>query len=216
LQDLHKKKKYHDVKFKLRNTINDEIEEISGLYVICDGGYHKWRCMQCPVKFSSQKDVCEWSRWLESVRKDIECTFGILKGRFRILKIPCLLQKKEEIDNTFWTCCIMHNKIMNCDNKYRAWEKDMHWNAEDGLHAMNDLEDNANALRRVAGQLQRLNMRVSRSLDMSSMGSSRAPASTAQDLVEERTVDHAVLRNKLVEHFARQKNDNKLKWGQWE
>ncbi len=26
------------------------------------------------------------AEWLESMRKDIECTFGILKQRFRILK----------------------------------------------------------------------------------------------------------------------------------
>ena len=25
----------------------------TGLYFICDGGYHKWRCMQCPFKYAT-------------------------------------------------------------------------------------------------------------------------------------------------------------------
>jgi hypothetical protein len=33
------------------------------------------------------------------MRKDIEDTFGILKGRFRILKLPIIFHKKEQIDN---------------------------------------------------------------------------------------------------------------------
>jgi len=27
------------------------------------------------------KDEMRWSKWLESMRKDVECAFGILKGR---------------------------------------------------------------------------------------------------------------------------------------
>ena len=30
-------------------------------------------------------DEIRWSKWLESMRKDVECTFGIMKGRWRIL-----------------------------------------------------------------------------------------------------------------------------------
>jgi hypothetical protein len=37
---------------------------------------------------------------LESVRKDVECFFGILKRRFRILKMPIQFHKQEEV--IFW------------------------------------------------------------------------------------------------------------------
>lgn len=64
---------------------------MKGLYVICDGGYHNWRETQSPVGqgFASCKNDVQWNEWLESTRKDVERVFGILKKRFRILKV-CL------------------------------------------------------------------------------------------------------------------------------
>ena len=34
----------------------------------------------CPVKHSISVKESRWSRWAESMRKDVECTFDILKG----------------------------------------------------------------------------------------------------------------------------------------
>ena len=56
-----------------------------GVFLLCDGGYHKWPHMICGLKHTSSKWHTLWSIQLESVRKDIECTFGILKCRFQIL-----------------------------------------------------------------------------------------------------------------------------------
>ncbi|CAN0416889.1 unnamed protein product, partial [Ascophyllum nodosum] len=53
----------------------------------------------------------QFSKHLESVRKDVECFFGILRGRFRILKLPILFRSRERIDNAFFTCCILHNML---------------------------------------------------------------------------------------------------------
>ena len=47
------------------------------------------RCLQCPLKWEHAATKVAWSRWAESVRKDVECAFGRLKGRFRCLKLPC-------------------------------------------------------------------------------------------------------------------------------
>ena len=61
---------------------------------------------------------------MESVRKDVECTFGILKKRWRILKNHILLQSKgckASIDNVVFTCAILHNMLL--DNE--------EWNDED-------------------------------------------------------------------------------------
>ncbi|CAN0254509.1 unnamed protein product, partial [Ectocarpus fasciculatus] len=41
-----------------------------------------------------------FSRTLESVRKDVECFFGVLKGSFRILKLRLGYRSKEDIDTS--------------------------------------------------------------------------------------------------------------------
>ena len=101
-------------KFHLYNS-EGELEEHEGLYFICDGGYHKWRCLQCPMKHKSDLASAHFSTCLESVRKDVECVFGILKKRFRILKNAVKLHNQKKIDNVFFTCCILHNILHHYD-----------------------------------------------------------------------------------------------------
>lgn len=57
-----------------------------GAWILVDGGYLKWRETICGYKMTANMDEIRWSKMMESMRKDVECTFGILKGRFRILK----------------------------------------------------------------------------------------------------------------------------------
>ena len=57
----------------------------NGVYVIVDNGYLAWSCTVPPISGTHKIDKTRWSRWVESMRKDVECTFGILKGRWRIL-----------------------------------------------------------------------------------------------------------------------------------
>ena len=73
------------------------------------------------------------SRWrarLESVRKDIECAFERLKGRFRILKVPINFHKKSQIDDLVVSCVILQNMIHRHDDR-DTWEKDVDWNCKD-------------------------------------------------------------------------------------
>ena len=65
-----------------------------GTYLIVDGGYHKWEILQFGVKSSSDPKYAEWRKKMELVRKDIECYFGRLKQRFKLLKIPNHLKKR--------------------------------------------------------------------------------------------------------------------------
>ena len=58
----------------------------SGAYVIVDNGYLDWSCTIPPFGVSNNINEIGWSKWLESMRKDVECTFGIMKGRWRMLK----------------------------------------------------------------------------------------------------------------------------------
>jgi hypothetical protein len=87
-----------------------------GVYLICDGGYHIWRVLQrCNVVVSEPKLMFLMSR-IASARKDVECTFGIVKSRFRILKVPMLNTELSGVNNIFTTCCIFHNMLLDYDN----------------------------------------------------------------------------------------------------
>lgn len=57
-----------------------------------------------------------WSKALESVRKDVECFFGILKRRFRTLKLGIIFQDEDDINNMFFTCCILHTHSTGLTN----------------------------------------------------------------------------------------------------
>ena len=87
-----------------------------GVYLICDGGYHRWPCLISPVKAGVPGSaVMKWSSKVESVRKDIEGVFGILKARFKFLKNFNSLKHHSSIDNAFTTCCILHNMLLESD-----------------------------------------------------------------------------------------------------
>ena len=100
---------------------------MKGVYYICDGGYHKWTCMINPMKHTSVRSDRLWSEWLESTKKDVECTFGSLKSRWRFLRNGIVLQDQNSIDNVFFTCCILHNMILECDGLDCRWEKEVDW-----------------------------------------------------------------------------------------
>jgi hypothetical protein len=81
-----------------------------GVYLICNGGYHRWPYLISPVKTgAADSPVMKWSAKLESVRKDIEGVFGILKKRFRFLKNFNSLHQQSDINNAVVTCCMLHN-----------------------------------------------------------------------------------------------------------
>ena len=45
------------------------------------------------------------------MRKDIECCYGRVKGRFRMFKGEILFKTRESIDNAWFTVCILHNML---------------------------------------------------------------------------------------------------------
>ena len=49
---------------------------------------------------------------MRAMFKDVECTFGIMKGRFRILKLPFQFNDAAKIDAIFKTCCVLHNMLL--------------------------------------------------------------------------------------------------------
>lgn len=88
-QSLQDNSLYSDVQFEVRlsndtdaegNPMIGSREMLKGPYVIVDGGYHRWRHLMSASRNNSTPEHRAFRKQLESIRKDIECAFGILKG----------------------------------------------------------------------------------------------------------------------------------------
>ncbi|CAN0408744.1 unnamed protein product, partial [Discosporangium mesarthrocarpum] len=97
------------------------VEIYEEYYVASKLVHFLWKCLMAPYEASCNEDQLQWSKRLESVRKDVECFCGILKGRFRILKLPLGFRDEDRIDNMFNTCCILHNMLHVCDGLHDAY-----------------------------------------------------------------------------------------------
>ena len=87
-----------------------------GVYLISDGGYHRWPCFLYPIKSGlAGSPTMKCSAMIESVRKDIEGCFGILKKRFAFLKVFNRMHSQKLIDCAFVTCCMIHNILLMDD-----------------------------------------------------------------------------------------------------
>ena len=114
-----------DFEFSLfeRDT-NGNIVEVTylGVWFIVDNGYLNWSRTIPPVKDAMSYETLRFSEWLESMRKDVECTFGILKGRFLILKNGIRLRSLNNCDKIWLTCCALHNRLLFVDGLNDGWE----------------------------------------------------------------------------------------------
>ena len=137
------------VEFELRTrqgmTSDDEGEDrtlkLKGAYVIVDNGYLEWSTTVPPLKGSCNRSEMRFLQWLESMRKDVECTFGILKGRWRILKSGIRLNNTEIADNIWLTCCALHNMLLDVDGLSKSWNNGVRsrWEAESGEFGADDI-----------------------------------------------------------------------------
>ena len=48
--------------------------------------------------------------------------FGIMKGRFCILKYGFIFQTIADCDKTWLTCCALHNMLLEIDGLHKNWE----------------------------------------------------------------------------------------------
>ena len=84
-----------------------------------------------PFGFCDHMSKTYWSEWLESIRKDVECCFGILKTRFRILLDSLKYHKEKDITAIFKTCCILHNMLLRSDQLHFVLWESAFWSAVD-------------------------------------------------------------------------------------
>lgn len=117
---------YATVEFTLIDGNGSSTAQV-GAWLLVDGGYHQWQCMHGPVRFCSRHDELLFNERMESLRKDIECAFGILKARWRILKLPIPFHYKNNgpydpaysshlVDDVVLTCVGLHNWLIDLDD----------------------------------------------------------------------------------------------------
>ena len=103
VSDLQRGSFDNKITFQLSTNRGTPIN-VKGAYVIVDNGYLDWSSTVPPFKDSTNKSEVRFSQWLQSLRKDVECTFGILKSQWRILKTGIRLHSTKAADNVWLTC----------------------------------------------------------------------------------------------------------------
>ena len=93
----------------------------SGAWLTCDNGCLKWYILVPAFKFKTNRVELCFSEWLESIRKNVECTFGILKQRWRIFKTGIRIHSIESAEN-FKTCCALHKFLLDADGMDVPWD----------------------------------------------------------------------------------------------
>lgn len=112
------------VKYKLYTADGSQTER-SNVWIMVDGGYLKWEVTIAASSTCCTPAYVAWRKKLESVRKDVECFFGRLKQRFRILKGRILIQDKQKVDNIFLTCVALQNMLHEWDGLGNWKESDV-------------------------------------------------------------------------------------------
>ena len=151
--------------------------------------------------------------------KDVECTFGILKGRWRILKIGIRLHGVDACDNIWKTCCALHNMLLSIDGLTEEWDGEL------GIFDSEDATNMPFALRRLSDPSQ------IRNYDSSGMGCGSSLYDSGEAIEQEiitptfphGAIDHDsindvhrlpidLFRNKLIEDFDILFKQNKIRW----
>ena len=121
---------YSDYEYTVFDRLGAE-SKLKGLYVTVDGGYLRWPETLDGYKSPRNDDETLYQMHQGSVRKDVECAFGILKKRFRMLRLPFLVRDAIDIEKIFKTCMIIHNMLLIDDGLSSIGDLDGDWLNDD-------------------------------------------------------------------------------------
>lgn len=86
----------------------------TGAYVLVDGGYYGWPTTVSPIAHAREVGgEVIWNKHHESLRKVVECAFGILKARWLILATRIERRDEHAVGEIFKVCCCLHNMILD-------------------------------------------------------------------------------------------------------
>ncbi len=86
-----------------------------GGYLLCDKGYPRLAMYMAPDVPCITHSQLHWAEYLESVRKDVECFFGVMKARWWLLRNAARYHDPETVGNAFRMAAILHNMLLAYD-----------------------------------------------------------------------------------------------------
>ena len=212
LCDLHEGNTFQDLRFELVDA-DGLPTSFEGAWTVVDNGYLEWSCTVPPFKDPTDDAQFRWSEWVESMRKDVECVFGIMKGRWRILKVGMRFRGNSDglktVDNTWKACCAFHNWLLDGDGYDPAWRGVL------GNHEQEDCRRNEIPEAILARMPNGGAEYKSRSeYDSSGMykGPWRVSDHTDTDGGSRRLPSFTLFRKKLVAHFSHKFLRNLVSW----
>ena len=81
-------------------------------YYLVDGIYPKWKTLVQAYKRPNNAKEARFTKQQESLRKDVERAFGVLQGRFHILRKEVYYHDPTVLSNIIYCCIILHNMIV--------------------------------------------------------------------------------------------------------
>jgi hypothetical protein len=153
--------------------------------------------------------------------KDVECTFGIMKGRWRILKTGIIIYGTECAGKIWLTCCALHNWLLEVDGLNEPWDPNINntspWESSLGEFESNELP---NAV------VKALSPSEVRNYDMSGMGPGKDVETPGPGRGHISNLDNSVVvrarhvhnlslkdfRAKLIEHFDIKYGRHEIVW----
>ena len=226
IRDIKRGDLLNDYTFELFERREDgEVVPITykGVWFLVDNGYHNWSTTVPPFTNTILRKEVRWSEWLESMRKDVKCTFGILKGRWRILKTGVMLHSSKNVDQIWLTCCALHNMLLDVDGLDEPWDgvriPTSIW--VNGEFSCIEDEECPMVIRRIMSPAE------IRNFDTTATGLGGPPPTAEEDAEDDlnnnvvipngtirnvRDLTLQYFRSKLVEHFDIQFTKNAIVW----
>lgn len=142
LQSVHMRTEplFANAKYTLFDEFGSPHDRV-GAWILCDSGYHKWKCMQHPPSHCASESEVLFREVIESARKTTECVIGILKARFWFLKNPLRIHSKECIRDVVYTCAILHNMLLHHDGFDKLWTEE-DWLTQDPVNTDDERDAN--------------------------------------------------------------------------
>ena len=92
-------------------------------YLFVDGIYPSWSCFAGTQTVANDPAWEKFKTIQESVRKDVECAFGLLKKMWKIVQRPLLKRRTLFMEKIVKTVLILHN--MNIDDRIYEGRRDL-------------------------------------------------------------------------------------------
>ena len=105
-----------DMTFKVNGQVDNRY------YLLADGIYLQWSCFVQNIHNPQDEKMKHFAKRQGACRKDVERYFDILQVRFAIIRNPCRQWGMQGISDIMFTCCILHNMILDDKNGVQGLE----------------------------------------------------------------------------------------------